>query len=98
MAAPNAVFANGESLLPQTRPAATVEWAYANGESGGLPAPQVTAAAASGAADRGMPRGMGRGLHRGLAAHHMTKQNGIWQPRERRLIVPVGVTFCPQGD
>jgi hypothetical protein len=50
--------------------------------------------AASGAADRGMPRGMSRGMNRGVAnAAHYTKQNHLWLPRERRIVIPVGINL-----
>jgi hypothetical protein len=55
---------------------------------------EILAAAASAAADRGMPRGMNRGMNRGIAnARHYTKQNHLWMPRERRIVVPVGINL-----
>jgi hypothetical protein len=37
MATKEAIYANGESLLPQDYAAGNIEPAYANGESGGVP-------------------------------------------------------------
>jgi len=39
-----AKWANGESALPQARPAANIEWAWANGESGDVPVGEYAAA------------------------------------------------------
>lgn len=38
------LYADGQSVLPQTRAAATVEWAYADGQSGGVPVGQASGA------------------------------------------------------
>jgi hypothetical protein len=55
------------------------EIAYAAGNGG-----------ASGVAgERGVERGIGRGLGRGLLHNSMDLVNGLWRPRERRVIVPV---------
>jgi hypothetical protein len=42
-----AKFANGESILPQARPAQSIEWAWANGESGNIGADEYVAAGGS---------------------------------------------------
>lgn len=38
-----AAWANGESVLPQARPAQNIEWAWANGESGDIGADEYVA-------------------------------------------------------
>lgn len=41
--ATNAQYVNGESILPQARPAQAIEWVYANGASGDIGADEYVA-------------------------------------------------------
>jgi hypothetical protein len=58
MAATNATYSDGESRLPQTRPASAVSPAYVDGESGKLPILNYVAA------------GGGTSILRQMMAHH----------------------------
>ena len=63
---------------------------------GGIATEVKMAVAVAGTSDRHMPRGLRRGIARGLSnAREMVqdKINGLWLPKDRRLVVPVGVSL-----
>lgn len=45
--ATNAIYVNGQALLPQTRDDSSVEWVYVDGQAGGLPVGQPSARTAA---------------------------------------------------
>jgi len=49
------------------------------------------AGAASGVSKRGFPRGVSRAFERGIS--HMVNLNGLWRPRDTRLMIPVGIAL-----